>query len=390
MHFTLQELGLLDAPPESEFDNLSKLACDMLDVPAAHVSILDRARRRVFYKSQSGHPDELAQARELPMEVTYCQHVALTEANVVVPDAREHPLLRGTPALSEGQPLAYLGIPIVAPCRTVVGGLCMMQPDVREWTADEIVRASHLAACVSDLIRLRAAMLTSERLRREQRDFTYAISHDLLSPANTVRMIIDEVSLEQDKLSEDARDLIEEATGTLGRMGQQIEDVLAYSRTLGQKSANETVDLNLVLQDILSDLRGTIDTRGAVVEDARLPVVEGNPMQLRALLQNLIANAMKFARPGHPPHVRLEALKCAATGDNSISVTDNGIGIAPENQAKVFELFSRLNLRDSYEGTGIGLTLCRRVAENHNGSISVKSDGRTGTTFTVRLPEVQA
>lgn len=388
MQFSLHDLGLLDAPPEEEFDNLASLACEILDVPAAHVSILDRPRKRVFYKSQNGHPEELVQARELPMELTYCQHVALTETNVVVTDAREHPLLIGTPALANG-PLAYLGIPIMAPCRTVVGGLCMMQPDVRVWSEAEIARAEKLAACVSDLIRLRAAMLTSERLRSEQRDFTYAISHDLLSPANTVRMIIDEIALEQDSLSGDARELIGEAVGTLDRMGRQIEDVLAYSRTLGQKTEGAPVDLNAVLAGILKDLRGVAEDKQARVSCGDLPVVQGNAMQLRALLQNLVANAMKFSRPGVTPQVRVWAQRCGMTADHMITVTDNGIGIAPENQSKVFELFSRLNLRDAYEGTGIGLTLCRRVAENHNGTISVQSDGLSGTSFTVRLPEAQ-
>jgi len=384
MQFTLQELGLLDAPSEPEFDNLSLLACDLLNVPAAHVSILDHDQRRIFYKSQNGHPPALAKARGLPMEMTYCQHVPLTEARVVVPDAREHPLIKATHA-HVGGPLAYLGLPISAPCGTVVGGLCIMQPEVRSWTEAEIVRADKLAACVSDLIRLRAAMLTSERLRGEQRDFTYSISHDLLSPANTVRMILDELKYEENRLSADARGLIEEAAGTLGRMGQQIEDVLSYSRTLGQKIAFAAVDLDAIMTDILSDLKSAIDQRGARVERGPLPVVQGNAMQLRALLQNLVANALRFARPGVPPVVRVGAERGTGRGELCLSVSDNGIGIAPADQSRVFELFGRLNLRDEYEGTGIGLTLCRRVAENHNGTIAVQSDGKTGTTFLANL-----
>jgi signal transduction histidine kinase len=388
MQFTLQELGLLDAPPEPEFDNLSLLACDLLDVPMAHVSILDHEKRRIFYKSQNGHPAPLAEARGLPMQMTYCQHVPLTEAPVVVPDAREHRLIKATYA-SVGGPLGYLGLPISAPCGTVVGGLCLMQPEVRSWTKGEISRANKLAACVSDLIRLRAAMLTSERLRREQRDFTYSISHDLLSPANTVRMILDELKYEEDRLTADARGLINEAVGTLGRMGQQIEDVLAYSRTLGQKIVFEPVNLEALLTDILSDLKSAIDQRGGAIKRGPLPVVQGNAMQLRALLQNLVGNALKFARPGVAPVVRISAERGAARGELCLAVADNGIGIAQADQARVFELFGRLNLRDDYEGTGIGLTLCRRVAENHNGTISVQSDGKTGTTFSAQLPVLQ-
>ncbi len=385
MQFTLQDLGLLDAPPEPEFDNLSALACDLLDVPMAHVSVLDQAKERIFYKSQKGHPPDLAEARSLPMELTYCQQVPLTEAPVVVPDARKHPLIKATHARAGG-PLSYLGLPIAAPCGTVVGGLCLMQPEARGWTEEEVLRAGKLAACVSDLIRLRAAMLTSERLRREQREFTYSISHDLLSPANTVRMILDELAYEQDRLSSDARALIGEAAGTLGRMGQQIEDVLAYSRTLGQKITFATVDLNALLSEVLNDLKFAIEQQGARIVRDELPMVQGNAMQLRALLQNLIANAVKFSRPGVPPTVNINAKRGAGKRELALSVADNGIGIAPADQNRIFDLFGRLNLREDYSGTGIGLTLCRRVAENHNGSLTVKSDGKTGTTFIAHLP----
>ena len=384
MLFTLQELGLLDAPPEPEFDKLCHLACDLLNVPAAHVSILDHERRRIFYKSQNGHTEALAKARGLPMEMTYCQHVALTEAPVVVADARMHPLIQTTYA-NVGGPLGYLGVPIRAPCGTVVGGLCLMQPRVRNWAEEEISRAENLAACASDLIRLRAAMLTSERLRLEQRDFTYSISHDLLSPANTVRMILDELTYE-DQLSADGRSLINEAAGTLQRMGKQIEDVLGYSRTLGQKIEFTSVNLDTMLTDILSDLKSAIEQRGAQVERGPLPMVRGDAMQLRALLQNLVANALKFARPGVPPTVRIGAERGAGRAELCLSVTDNGIGIAPADQTRIFELFGRLNLLDDYEGSGIGLTLCRRVAENHNGTVSLQSDGMTGTTFVASLP----
>ena len=182
MHFTLQQPVLIDAPPEW-----------LLRVPVGHVSILDRENKRVFYKSQHGHPDELTGNRELPMELTYCQHVALNQEPVIVVDTSTHPLIMDTPALSEGQPLANLGLPVCAPDGEVIGGLCMMQPDIRQWSESEIESAKKLAACVSDLIRLKTAMLTSEQLRKEQRQFTYAISHDLISPTNILLLILNEI-----------------------------------------------------------------------------------------------------------------------------------------------------------------------------------------------------
>lgn len=384
MHFTLEELGLVDAPAEQEFDNLISLASELLKVPVAHFSVADTKSDRIFYKSQVGHPAELADARQLPMELTYCQHVALTGAPVIVPDARLHPLLVGTPALTDEQPLAYLGIPIEAPGGTIIGGLCMMQPDERSWTEAEIATAQKIASCISDLIRLRTAKLSSERLRREQREFTYAISHDLQSPANTLKMIFNELCFDSSELTDDARMFIDKGMETVQRMGIQVEDVLSYSRAVDAPTRKESVDLRALAAGILDDLESDIRMAGAKVEFGELPVVDGDPMQLRMMFQNLIGNALKFRHSDRQHVISLGAKPIA--GGYRITVSDNGIGIRQEDQAKVFDLFKRLNLRDKYAGTGIGLSLCQRVAENHDVAIQVESDGSTGTEFSLEFP----
>lgn len=167
MQFTLKELGLLDATTEVEYDNLTRLAASILQVPVVHISVLDTAAGVVHYKSQTGHPEELAALGKLPMEQTYCQHVPLTGSAVIAPNAAEHPLLQEAARSGPNQPQAYMGIPIHAPNDQVVGGLCMMQPEPRWWTREEIALAENFGRCVSDLIKHRAAVLTSERLRQE-------------------------------------------------------------------------------------------------------------------------------------------------------------------------------------------------------------------------------
>ena len=276
----MRQLGLVDAPPEEEFDNPTSLAAELLRVPIAHVSILDREKRRIFYKSQQGHPDALAKNRKLPMELTYCQHVALTQAPVIVVDASTHPLIQGTPAHGEGKPLAYMGLPISAPDGHVLGGLCLMQPETREWTEGEIASAKKLAACVSDLIRLKAAMLTSEQLRQEQRQFTYAISHDLMSPANTLQLILEEVAFEGDKLSDDTRQFVADGQGTIMRMKQQVEDVLKYSRSIDMGDSVATISLAALVEDILGDLKSEITAARASIHCGDLPELVGNPIDV--------------------------------------------------------------------------------------------------------------
>jgi signal transduction histidine kinase len=386
MQFTLQQLGLLDAPAEEQYDKLTVLASELLNVPVVHISIADHNAKRIFYKSQTGHDAELAEFRELPMELTYCQHVALTEAAVVVDDAAVHPLLVGTPALSDASPAAYLGLPIHSPSGQVLGGLCLMQGTPRTWSKEEISKAEKLAACVSDLVRLKAATLTSERLRREQQEFTYAVSHDLRAPANTLQMVLEEVSLEGDCLSEDIQGLIRQGIGTVQRMGEQVEDVLNYSRTVDLDEEQEDVALTPLIEDILSDLHASIKSADATINCGPLPTINGHRLQLRALFQNLIANALKFRTPARKPLINISAKIGARDGAHIITVADNGIGIDEKDREAIFSLFKRLHLRESYEGTGVGLSLCRRVAENHNGTIAVTSDGQTGTSFSVTLP----
>ena len=382
----MRQLGLVDAPPEEEFDNLTSLAAELLRVPIAHVSILDREKRRIFYKSQQGHPDALAKNRELPMELTYCQHVALTQAPVIVVDASTHPLIKGTPAQGEGKPLAYMGLPISAPDGHVLGGLCLMQPETREWTEGEIASAKKLAACVSDLIRLKAAMLTSEQLRQEQRQFTYAISHDLMSPTNTLQLILDEVAFEGDKLSDDTRQFVTDGQSTIMRMKQQVEDVLKYTRVIDMDDSVATISLASLVEDILGDLKSEITAARASIHCGDLPELVGNPMQLRALFLNLIGNALKYRAANKSSIVSITSTR-ASDNQHSISIKDNGIGIEPKDHASIFALFKRLHVQDQYPGSGIGLALCHRVAENHNGSIVITSDGVEGSTFTVNLPD---
>lgn len=389
MKFTLQELGLIDAPPEERYENLTRLAASLIGAPVSLVSIVDFERDRQFFKSEIGLVDPWATQRQTPLSHSFCQHVVRNNEKLVVDNAPDHPLVKDNLAIPNLGVMAYLGAPIYGPGEQAVGALCVVDGDPRHWTEDEIETVTRLAACVTDVITLRSALLTSERLRKEQRDFTYAISHDLLSPANTVRMIIDEVALEQDRLSEETRELIPQAMGTLQRMGHQIEDVLSYSRTLDTEASRKLVDLNTLVADILVDLRAKICEAGASIDCGSLPVIKGDEMQLRALFQNLIANALKFTTPERKPVVRIWVEGKGVGKEHCICVEDNGIGIAPENQAKIFELFRRLNLRERYDGTGIGLTLCRRVAENHNGKIDIRSDGQTGSTFIIKLDGAQ-
>jgi signal transduction histidine kinase len=165
-------------------------------------------------------------------------------------------------------------------------------------------------------------------------------------------------------------------------MRSLIEGLLAYSRA-GREAESEPVDLNPVAGDVLRSLAAAIVEAQAEVDLGELPAVVGNRLQLEQLLQNLVANALKF-RGDRPARVRVCAA-AAAAGMVQLSVEDAGIGIAPQHRERVFKMFQRLHDRGDYEGTGIGLAICRKIVERHGGRIWVEDREGGGTAFRFTL-----
>ncbi|MEP5728184.1 MAG: ATP-binding protein [Sulfitobacter sp.] len=238
---------------------------------------------------------------------------------------------------------------------------------------------------VENLLTLRTSAL--EDANREQAEFTYAISHDLKSPANTVRMLLNEFRIsEMDNLSSDGLEILQDAEQTTARMTALVEDVLSYARTVEDGMVLETVDLEILIQEITEDLKADIIAANAELNHTGLRKITGNKAQIRLLLQNLISNAIKFHAPDIPPVITLSGRTIPGSGSIEISVQDNGIGISEEYHQRVFGLFQRLHSFESYEGSGLGLTLCKRIVTNHGGTISVSSVIDEGSRFTVVLP----
>lgn len=222
-----------------------------------------------------------------------------------------------------------------------------------------------------------------EHANREQAEFTYAISHDLKSPANTIGMLIEELG-EVIALDAQAQEVLEDMAATNKHMRLLVDDVLSYANIVEGELSTEAVDLAVLVAEIRKDLAGEISVAGARLNCTELPVIRGNRTQLRMLLQNLISNAVKFRAPERVP---LVAITHRYTEEGlAVTVADNGIGIAPEFRERVFGLFQRLNAHATYGGTGLGLTICQRVMSNHRGRISVEDGVDGGTAFVVWFP----
>ncbi len=232
----------------------------------------------------------------------------------------------------------------------------------------------------------RLAQQTAElkRSNEELQQFAYVASHDLQEP---LRMVASYTQLlarrYRGKLDADADEFIEYAVDGARRMQALINDLLAYSRVGTRGQEFEPTDANAVFDQVVTDLGAAIEEAQAVVTRDDLPTVVVDPSQFGQLLQNLLSNAIKF-RGERPPRVHVSA----RLEDDAwlFSVSDNGIGIAPEYTDRIFVIFQRLHSRAQYPGTGIGLAICKKIVERHGGRIWVESTPGEGSTFYFTLP----
>jgi two-component system sensor kinase FixL len=236
-----------------------------------------------------------------------------------------------------------------------------------------------------------------QQSNRELQDFAYVSSHDLQEPLRKIQAFGDRLkSTCSASLPQQGNDCVERMQKAAARMRVLIEDLLKFSRVTSKAQPFAPVNLNEVIDDVLEDLEVRINATGAQISVAKLPVIDADPMQMRQLFQNLIGNALKFERPGVPPAIDIRADRLAgsdALPDSTlceIIVTDNGIGFDNKYSQRIFDVFQRLHERDQYEGSGIGLSICRKIVERHCGSISAQGRPDEGATFVITLPVHQA
>jgi PAS domain S-box-containing protein len=232
----------------------------------------------------------------------------------------------------------------------------------------------------------------AERLQgtnAELQDFAHTASHDLSEP---LRMVASFLSLLERRsagaLDDAGREYLRQALDGAGRMRELIDDLLLYSGVANEEPRRQQVDLNALVADVVQVLGPAIQEHGASVDVGSLPTLEAEPSQMAQLLQNLIGNAVKFHAPGHAPVVRVTARR--TIGGCVVTVADDGIGIPDADQERIFAMFTRLHGRDAFAGTGIGLAICRRIAERHGGRIYVESSVGGGSAFHTLLPDAPA
>jgi PAS domain S-box-containing protein len=235
---------------------------------------------------------------------------------------------------------------------------------------------AHLVRAVGEL----------KRSNDELQQFAYVSSHDLQEP---LRMVASYTQLlakrYKGRLDSDADEFIAFAVDGCNRMQGLIQDLLAYSRTGTNAKVLHKISGDDALQEALTNLRTAIEESGAVVTHDSLPVLQTDPAQLALVFQNLIGNAIKY-RSAEVPHVHVSATKNGGP-EWLFSVRDNGLGIDPQYFERIFILFQRLHGRNEFEGTGIGLAICKKIVERLGGRIWVESEIGKGSTFHFALPQ---
>ncbi len=278
------------------------------------------------------------------------------------------------------------------------------QNNILKWfgTCTDIHAQKTEAERLEKLVRERTGELQTsnaelERSNFDLMQFASVASHDLKEPLRKIQAFGNILSKRLDgKLDAKDRDYFTRIIGASNRMQILVEDVLSLSKLSNKDAAFVPVDLNATVARITDDLEITIREKGATVRAGNLPHLEAVPGQMHQLFQNLISNALKFTND-HPPEVTVEPvpftpklraeLALPAHGEYvAVEVRDNGIGFEPQYRERIFGMFQRLHGRAEYVGTGIGLTICRKIVENHHGVITAEGHPGEGATFRVVLP----
>ena len=241
---------------------------------------------------------------------------------------------------------------------------------------------------VEEAITQKAAELARSNAELEQ--FAFVASHDLQEPLRKIQAFGDRLKTKiKGAIAAEALDYLERMQSAAARMRTLINDLLTFSRVIRKPEGFVPVELAAVTRGVLGDLEMRIEKSGAQLEVGDLPVVDADPVQMHQLLLNLLGNALKFQAPGAKPVVKIRSRAFRSLSGEQLcelSIEDNGIGFEEKYLDKIFTVFQRLHGRDEYEGTGVGLAVCRRITDRHRGTITAKSRLGHGATFLVTLP----
>lgn len=373
---------------------------------------------------------------ELELKTTICNEIRQHKHAVIIEHVAEDPDFKNhhTPLQYGFQ--SYISMPIVRKDGRFFGTLCAIDPNPHKVNTPEIIEmftlftdliAFHLETIekiddfelkldeerelhkisdenqkkFTDLLERKVEERTQElkenndsldKMNKELQAFAYISSHDLQEPLRKIQIFSSAIAdKEATNLSNSGKDYFERIQKAAGRMQTLINDLLAYSRASVDAKKFEFLDLSHVMIDVISDLKEEIENKNATIEAVDLCHCNIINFQMRQLLYNLVSNSLKFSSPDRTPHIKItsEIIEGNALSEKicHIKVEDNGIGFDQKYSEKIFELFQSLHPREKYDGTGIGLSIVKKIVENHKGRITATSKNGQGARFDIYIPE---
>jgi hypothetical protein len=396
----LRELGLVQRQPDSDIDNLTRLAAQVLDAPTALVSVVQRSLDRQFFKSCVGLPELSSVLRQTPLSHSFCQFVQDANQPLIVPDSRNDAQLRDNAAVIDLKMVAYLGVPIHLPDGTPIGALCVIDRVPRQWSSDNLKTLQHLAVAVDNVIALKHARelaaeaeRTAKREAEARKTYLAHMSHEIRTPLNGIIGSVDLLLREASRVNLDPREQ-NDLLRTINRSARNLQHLLNDALDIAKIDAGKlelapaAFDLHETVDDVMKLFSAQACEKGVELNHSFRGIEAqeqryGDRFRLAQILGNLLSNAIKFTDDGSV------SLQINGTPDAlHLTLRDSGCGIAPDRLDKLFLPYTQASadVAQTKGGTGLGLTIVHQMVELMQGRIRAESVPGRGTVFHLYLP----
>ncbi|SFT42924.1 GAF sensor signal transduction histidine kinase [Lishizhenia tianjinensis] len=384
----LESYSILDTLPEADYDAITKIAAQICDTEISLVSLVDADRQ--WFKSHLG-----IDATETPREYSFCSRAIVSQKDIyIIDNAKEHPTYKDNPLVT-GPPhiMFYAGVPLEGNDGYKLGSLCVIDSEKKQLSEAQIEALIALGKQVENLLKLRKNQMVLDEIIRELElknesleQFAYVAAHDIKSPLNNIRALVDLIlKKDVDDLSEGVLTKLRMIQNTSDKLKRLVDALLEYSQV--DAKMNEVKEVNVQeVMDTIVDLHSSDSVNIKVSTDRE--IVYFSELSFYQILHNLVVNAIKY---NDKDHVKIEINLSSNEEECTLTVKDNGVGIAPENYKKVFETFTTLKTKDKYGnyGSGLGLSILKKIVEQYRGEISVTSTLGEGSCFTVVIPKIK-
>ncbi|XCF06692.1 ATP-binding protein [Tamlana crocina] len=382
----LKSFSILDTLPEEDYDNITKIAAEICNMPIALISLVDDKRQ--WFKSHHG-----LEATETPKEYAFCAHAINDPKSVfVVQDARKDERFHDNPLVS-GDPevVFYAGVPLTSENGLPLGTLCVIDHKPNLLSQSQIQSLSALSNQVMKLLELRKnkhlleeALKDLEEKNEALEKFVYVAAHDLKSPLLSIsglaNLLVEEYKV---KIDNEGMEMLEMIIHSSENLASLVDGLLQYSKSDSVLNQEKSI---IGLKEMKTEMLElfNFDHSVEMTINSSLSSIKANKTAINQILINLVANAIKY---NDKELAKIEISVSETSKKYKFSVKDNGPGIAPENQQKIFNIFEKLNSQDRFgrEGNGIGLATVKKLVEKLGGAIKVDSDLGNGATFTFSI-----